>query len=219
MRVNTNGDGPHKYEWRNLYDEVIGRFGSIAEANQAGLIKEATPEGPSIFLSHIRVDKDTVQNYGDYIKKQGLDIYLDVNDKELEKAVNDRDHEKVTQFIEAGIRRCTDVMIFLSDATRTSWWVPYEIGFAKCAVKQLVCVRLADVKIDDLSFLRIVRPIRTRREFVAYIDEIRENVSEMSYGTAGLQKRAEILVNLLLEGKSENPAAGFHPLDIYMNPE
>ncbi|HEY0434409.1 MAG TPA: toll/interleukin-1 receptor domain-containing protein [Chitinophagaceae bacterium] len=204
---------------RNLYDEGIGRFGSIAEASQAGLLKKAAPEGPSIFLSHIRVDKDTVKNYGEYIKKQGLDIYLDVNDKELEKAENEGDHEKVTQFIEAGIRRCTDVMIFLSDATRTSWWVPYEIGFAKCAVKQLVCVRLADVKIDDLSFLQIVRPIRTRREFVAYIDEIREKVRERNYATGRQQKRAEFLVDLLLEGRIDNPAAGFHPLDLYMNPE
>ena len=204
---------------RNLYDEGIGRFGSISEANEAGLLKKATPEGPSIFLSHIRVDKETVKKYGQYIKQQGIDIYLDVDDKELQKAVDDGNHAKVTEFIEAGIRRCTDVMIFLSHARRTSWWVPYEIGFAKSARKQLICVRLTDVKVDDLSFLQIVRLLGTRREFVGYIEEMRATVKKLSYGAERFQKRAEFLVDLLLEGKMDNPAAGFHPLDIYMNPE
>src|SRR5436190_2031603 len=116
---------------RNLYDEGIGRFGSIAEVNEAGLLKKATPEGPSIFLSHIRGDREMVKKYGEYIKERGIDIYLDVYDKELQKAEADGNHGKVTEFIEAGIRTCTDVMIFLSNATRTSWWVPYEIGYAK----------------------------------------------------------------------------------------
>ncbi len=120
---------------KNLYRDTIDRFGSIAEANRQGFIKKAAPEGPSIFLSHINTDKETVKAYAEYIKKQGIDYYLDVDDKELQKADQNRDYVKVTEFIEAGIRRCTDVMIFLSGFTRTSWWVPYEIGFVKCALK------------------------------------------------------------------------------------
>jgi hypothetical protein len=109
-------------------------------------------------------------------------------------------------------------MIFLSQYTRTSWWVPYEIGFGKCAEKKLVCVRLTDVKVDDLAFLKIARLLANRREFVGYIEEMRMGVRNFAYGAAG-HKRAEVVVDLLLERRPDNPAPGLHPLDVYMNPE
>jgi hypothetical protein len=197
---------------------VRGQFGSITEANASELTKQAASGEPCIFLSHIRCDKRHVKEFGEYIKNAGINIYLDVEDKELQAAVDASDDNKITHFIEAGIRRSTDLMIFLSEATRISWWVPFEIGFGKAELKRLSCVRLRDVKIDDLSYLTIIRCLRTPKEMDIYLDEILELKCPAQWDK---EKRAVLLVDLLAGKRTKLLAAygALHPLDVYMNDE
>jgi hypothetical protein len=202
----------------NVYDQVRGQFGSIMEAKASELTKQAAADEPCIFLSHIRGDKERVKEFGEYIKNAGINIYLDVEDKELQAAVDASDDAKITHFIEVGIRRSSDLMIFLSDSTRKSWWVPYEIGFGKAAAKRLSCVKLKDVKIDDLSYLKIVRCLRTPKELDKFLDEVLENKSAISVASGNRR----VLLFDLLAGKRIKMAEAYgalHPLLVHMNEE
>jgi hypothetical protein len=200
----------------NVYDQLRGSFRSILEAKASDLQADGSITEPCIFLSHIRGDKKQVKEFGEYIKNAGINIYLDVDDEKLKAAVDASDDEKITYFIEVGIRNSTDLMIFLSDATRRSWWVPYEIGFGKAATKRLSCVKLRDVKINDLSYLRIVRCLRTPKDLDAYLDEILNQKRSISV-EAG--RRPVLLVDLLV-GKRTNLTeanGASHPLSPHMN--
>ena len=202
----------------NVYDRLRGKFGSIMEAKASELTKQAATNEPCIFLSHIRCNQQQVKEFGEYIKKAGINVYLDVEDKELQAAVDAFDDEKITHFIEVGIQTSTHLMIFLSDSTRKSWWVPYEIGFGKAEAKRLCCVKLRDVKIDDLAYLKIVQCLRTPREFDKYLDEVLEQKSAISMTTG----RRPVMLLDLLAGKITKLAeahGALHPLLVHMNEE
>jgi hypothetical protein len=95
------------------------------------------------FLSHISIDKSSALALGDYIRKlSDIDIYLDLNDEQLQSAVRREDPTGVTRFIEVGLSFSTHIMCLVSAATVGSWWVPYELGFAKNAGKHLSTVKL-----------------------------------------------------------------------------
>jgi hypothetical protein len=56
---------------------------------------------PCIFLSHISVDKQSVEGIADYImEKADIDVYLDIHDDELQRAVNRGDSVEITALIE-----------------------------------------------------------------------------------------------------------------------
>lgn len=76
---------------------------------------------PCVFLSHISEDKAAVHNIATYFSDAGVDYYLDVDDPELQKAVKDGDDEKITNFIELGIKSSSHLLTIVSEKTQRSW--------------------------------------------------------------------------------------------------
>jgi len=77
---------------------------------------------PCIFLSHISVDKTAAIAIGDYITKRGdIDIYLDINDRELQEAARAGNAEGITRFIEQGLSNSSHIMCLVSANTAKSW--------------------------------------------------------------------------------------------------
>ena len=153
----------------NVYEEMRGVFGFANEAEK--LENRSRFGGPCIFLSHKSEDKEGVRAIADYIMAAGIDIYLDADDSELQKADREGDDAKVTLFIERGIRCSTDVMALVSERTKGSWWVPYELGFGKRDAKRLVCLRLKDVT-NLPSYLKIVDSLRDIQDLNYYLRHV-----------------------------------------------
>ena len=86
-----------------------------------------------IFLSHIQEDKKHVIEIGNYIRKAGFNIYLDVYDSKLRQAAEEGNHEAITKCLETGMKFSTHSMCIISEQTikKRSWWVPYEIGYGR----------------------------------------------------------------------------------------
>lgn len=118
-------------------------------------------ENRCIFLSHASKDKAAVREIGKYIMKAGIDIYLDEHDVDLQAATNKGDHSGVTSCIEKGINNSTDVFCIVSEDTKNSWWVPYEVGYGKKADINLYTFLLIDVKYIP-SYLKICGIIKDR---------------------------------------------------------
>lgn len=112
-----------------------------------------------IFLSHASKDKIAVKRIGEYIKRAGIDIYLDENDADLQRASLLGDHDAVTSCIEKGIHNSTDIFCIVSEDTKGSWWVPYEVGYGKKAEVDLYTFLLKDVS-HIPSYLEICNTIK-----------------------------------------------------------
>jgi len=128
---------------------VLREFSNFSEKNK-----------PCIFLSHINLDKNAVIKVGNYIKKAGLDIYLDIDDPALQKAVRDENDIAITEFIEKGINTSTHILSILSEKTKDSWWVPYEIGYGKKGGKKLATMPLKNLPEKDIpSYIKVTHYI------------------------------------------------------------
>jgi len=164
----------------------------------------AKASNPCIFLSHISVDKSSAIAIGDYIKKHGdIDIYLDLNDEDLQSAARSDDPSGVTRFIEQGLTFSTHIMCLVSAATVGSWWVPYELGFAKNAGKHLSTLKLKG-EIALPAYLQISEIILGTKTLNDFLTRVRQGLAK----TAGVWTRTETLIS-----ESAQP----HPLDQHLN--
>jgi len=159
---------------------------------------------PCIFLSHISVDKSSAVAIGTYITRQGdIDIYLDINDEHLQNAVSTGDPAGVTQFIERGLSHSTHIMCLVSADTVRSWWVPYELGFAKNAGKHLSTLKLKG-KIALPAFLQISEMIPGTKSLNYYLTRVRHGLGK----AAAVRSLTETLIS-----ESAQP----HPLDQHLD--
>lgn len=78
-----------------------------------------------VFISHKQEDS----LYAQFVKRQldllKVDSYLDVMDTSINGG-----GETLTDHIKDQLNSCTDIIVVMSEATKCSWWVPFEIGMA-----------------------------------------------------------------------------------------
>ena len=158
---------------------------------------------PCIFLSHISVDKSAAMALANYITKNGdIDIYLDVNDGQLQQAAASGNASRITQFIEEGLSHSTHIMCLVSADTAKSWWVPYELGFAKRAGKNLSTFKLKG-EISLPAYLQISQIILGTKSLNEYLAKLHEGFSKTAY-----RSLADSLIPYSTQG---------HPLDQYFD--
>jgi len=136
-----------------------------------------------VFLSHIDKDKSAVNEIADYFSEAGVDYYLDVNDPKLQQAVDEKDDEKITQFIELGIKNSTHLLTIVSEKTQGSWWVPFEVGYGKRGEIDLASLTLKEVE-KPPSYLKITRKITGIEGLNKYIDDVKEPIVQVSFGSS-----------------------------------
>ncbi|MBX9822475.1 toll/interleukin-1 receptor domain-containing protein [Afipia birgiae] len=78
-----------------------------------------------VFISH--KNEDTVQAgaVAAHLQSNGLNVYLDVIDRQLDKSGPD-----LADYIRQQLEQCTQLLAVISPRTQASWWVPWEIGVA-----------------------------------------------------------------------------------------
>ncbi len=163
-----------------------------------------------IFLSYIHIDRAIAASIGDYIKNAGFDIYLDLNDQELERAVLTNDAARITRCVENGINASSHLMCLVSEDTVQSWWVPYEIGFGKKGGKKIASLTLKDTKTLP-AYLTIGEVLRGTKSLNDYLSRLLRNYiteSEIfrSSGSYGAER-----------SYLSNHTASNHPLDRYLD--
>lgn len=78
-----------------------------------------------IFLSHQKADSVAALAIKNHLKtRHGIDCYLDVIDPTVKSVEDLADH------VRQELAQCTQLLAIISEATKTSWWVPWEIGVA-----------------------------------------------------------------------------------------
>ncbi len=160
-------------------------------------------EKPCIFLSHISEDKTSVKAIGDYIMECGdLDIYLDIYDTELQRAVQNNDPHGITKFIERGLNSSTHLMCLYSENTVRSWWVPYEIGYGKRSNSEVSSLKLKG-EVELPAYLRVTKVLLGTESLNKYLQQIAGNVRK----SLGYSFIHESLIS----------HSSTHPLDKYLD--
>ena len=77
-----------------------------------------------VFISHKSTDAQIASVIYSEFKKHGAEAYLDVLDS------FSGDGEKLTNHIREQLNKCSDIIVVMSELTKTSWWVPFEIGMS-----------------------------------------------------------------------------------------
>lgn len=157
-----------------------------------------------VFISHVSENKTAAIAIGEYIRKSGIDIYLDIFDEDLQIGVARGDDEVITKSIEKGIDNSTDILCIVSETTKRSWWVPFEIGYGKKASNSISTLLLKDVN-DIPSYLKIsnvIWGIKSLNEYLIYLVDKEKGI---------LKKSSQNYPNIQPHTNS------LHPLDNYMN--
>ena len=143
------------------------------------LAKALDDDEPCIFLSHISVDRAAARAIGAYIMAQGgIDVYLDMNDDDLQRAAAAGDAAAITAFIERGLSSSTHILCLVSQNTARSWWVPYELGFGKRSGKPLATLRLKDTELP--AYLEISEIIQGTKSLNQYLTAIKSGLRKIA---------------------------------------
>jgi hypothetical protein len=167
---------------KNLFAEVVGRGQVLTEALANEMIKRGSVidrKTPCVFLSHKGEDKPAVRDIGEYLKNAGINIYLDVDDPGLQQAVARGDDVAITKFIDLGITNSTHLLAIVSEKTKTSWWVSYEVGFGKRNGNGLATLKLKDVT-DLPSFLKITTVVDGINGLNGYLAGLARQIQEQT---------------------------------------
>ena len=77
------------------------------------------------FISHQSSDRVTAERVATALSNHGYPCYVDTLDPDV-----DGDSPYLESYLRQIIGRCLGLMAMVSRATKTSWWVPLEIGVA-----------------------------------------------------------------------------------------
>ena len=121
-----------------------------------------------VFISHKKEDEDAAIAIGTYLTDiVGINIYLDTQDCVLKEAVSTENDQKIVQSIQTGLACSSHLLCLISDKTRLSWWVPYEIGFADKQKIDIAALKLKDVE-DTPSYIKVKKSLLNTEDFLQY---------------------------------------------------
>ena len=125
-----------------------------------------------IFISHKKEDMLKARQIANYIMDCGVDVFFDENDPVLSNPETNNDPIKVTNAINKALNKSTHLICIISDKTKESWWVPYEIGFvsnkAPFTSENIRIILIKDiVKLPDYLFL--AKRIETTIELDSFV--------------------------------------------------
>jgi hypothetical protein len=78
-----------------------------------------------VFISHRTQDDDKAKAIAYRLGQHNIPCYLDDFDPRL------RSSRQITSLLIDAIHKCTHLMALVTNDTRESWWVPFEIGVAR----------------------------------------------------------------------------------------
>lgn len=121
-----------------------------------------------VFISHKNEDKEAAIAIGNYLTDiVGIDIYLDINDDDLSVAVENNNDQKIVDAIQVGLDCSSHLLCIISENTKSSWWVPYELGYADKQEVDIAILKLKDVE-DIPSYLKIKKTLYDVDDFLRY---------------------------------------------------
>lgn len=115
-----------------------------------------------VFISHKQEDAARATQISNYLRGLLVDSYLDVLDNKTSG-----DGKELTEHIKSALNQCSDILVVMSEKTKWSQWVPFEIGMSAQANMATVTFLDADVALPE--FLSYWPRLKRLEELSIYI--------------------------------------------------
>ena len=116
-----------------------------------------------VFISHKDSDRNTAMEVLNVLTSNRVEAYLDVLDNSVVKK-----GELLTKHIKSKLNECTDILVVMTEKTKSSWWVPFEIGMA--AQKDLPTVSYLQSGVALPDYLSYWPRLKSNSDIVKYIN-------------------------------------------------
>lgn len=126
-----------------------------------------------VFVSHRGIDSDLATHLATQVERRGLDTYLDVIDDALLK-----DGPELADHLLARMSQCQQLIAVLSNQTKGSWWVPWEIGVG--SEKGFRMASYSRQSVDLPSYLRKWPDLHTDTDIAIYCRLSQEVAAEVA---------------------------------------
>lgn len=116
-----------------------------------------------VFISYTSTDRPTALMIDAALKRNSISTYLDVLDAESQSTDN------ITEVIMKNIVSCSHMIALVSDRTKSSWWVPFEIGEATISDRRIASFKVGYSTLPEyLSKWPIMTSESHLREFIRH---------------------------------------------------
>lgn len=116
-----------------------------------------------VFISHKQEDGPTATSILNTLVTRGAEAYLDLLDGQLALK-----GEALTNHVKGRLNECTDLLVVMSEQTKGSWWVPFEIGMAAQKDFPIVNYLTAGVQLPD--YLEYWPRLRNSTDLATYVE-------------------------------------------------
>jgi hypothetical protein len=104
----------------------IRSLGNLANFAQKNLQRKSLSNKKTLFLSHSHEDRDIVEDAIAFLLTIGIYAYVDWLDPTMPKTTSGSTAQKIKERIQL----CELFVVLLTENSRESKWVPWELGFA-----------------------------------------------------------------------------------------
>ncbi|MDC7236780.1 MAG: toll/interleukin-1 receptor domain-containing protein [Sphaerochaetaceae bacterium] len=82
----------------------------------------------AVFISHTTADDRLAKEISQLLENENIECYIDDLDYELKRL---RGNATLTPYLVARLEDCDTLLAIVTENTKNSWWVPFEIGTAR----------------------------------------------------------------------------------------
>ena len=122
-------------------------------------------------MYHIKKDLKIAEVVKEYLQRMGFSTYLDVNDRDFSQAVYIHDCNEKVASIQKGLDDCDALICIISDKTLQSWWVPFEIGYAKAGKRKIASIKTKDVE-SFPEYLQVEETLSSTQDLRSFLGSI-----------------------------------------------
>lgn len=125
------------------------------------------------FISHKKEDSAAAVLVQQRLQnRHDITCYLDVLDETA------KDGPALTEYLKGKLRECNNLLAIVSEKTKTSWWVPWEIGVASEREYPLATVALQNVEVP--GYLKKWPYLRNEAELDLYAQTAKEKIGRLT---------------------------------------
>lgn len=138
-----------------------------------------------IFISHKQEDSYAANQIANELKALNVGYYLDVLDFSISA-----NGKALTDHIKRNLNDCTDIIVVMSESTKYSQWVPFEVGMSAQNDMPTATYLQANVTLPDfLTYWPRLKQANDIRKYIAARNDVaREYSSKYLYETAEIRR-------------------------------
>jgi len=106
------------------FNENVKTAGATVILENASISKKASSQKCDVFLSHSSKDKDDLPAVIKFLEQHGVKVYVDKADDDLPKKTTAETGAK----IKGRIAECKKFIVLVSENSKESKWIPWELG-------------------------------------------------------------------------------------------